>query len=82
MDDEYNNLMAELGGNKGSIAPAPWVIPDRNIPTNWQASSSIGGVDPQNLVQGSAPMPPSFMPPAPSAPAPPSRPAPPPKKAD
>ncbi len=79
MDEEYANLMAELGGGKApqSVAPTPWVASDNAIPP-WQQQPmpGLGGWMPQQVEGGMfPPMPPNgFMPPPPgSVPAPPRK---------
>ncbi|KAJ3315701.1 hypothetical protein HDV04_002115 [Boothiomyces sp. JEL0838] len=51
LDDEYANLMAELGGtNTYAIPTAPFLGPE-TVPSSWNASASIGAGGPYGFVQ-------------------------------
>lgn len=62
LDEEYNNLMAELGGGTAPVAPAPWAqgpasnAPWQSVPglENWQGNQIEGGMPPM------PPMPPGM----------------------
>lgn len=78
MDEEYNTLMAELGGGKTAIAPAPWLVPD-NTPLAWEMGGGLGFSDLGTWqgVEGAQapalPAPPMFVPAPPTLPAPPKK---------